>query len=82
MKKVKQLPARSEVKPADTLGSFEPVSRRRGLGNGVREVGEADRRLRQVPGQAGRGRRDAGRVPEVRPAISTAPASGWAPTPF
>ena len=65
MPTVKQLPPRSKVKTADTwdLSSLFPNDEAWEKAFGV---GEADRRLRRVPGQAGRRRRDAGRVPEVR----------------
>ena len=48
------------------LGFVEALPERPGVGGSVRRVEEADRRLRRLPGQTGRKRRETGRVHQVR----------------
>ena len=66
MARIKQLPPRSKVKPADTWDLSSLFAYRRRLGSGLPRLGRPHRRICRVPGQAGRKPRVAGRVPAVR----------------
>ena len=74
MSKVQKLPPRSAVKPGRLLGPRQPLQIRRGLGNGVQEMGSPHSGLRAIRRPSGREPEIAGRLPGVRSSISIGPA--------